>query len=358
MTAEQICEEVADLVGLSYPDDKKKLFFLCRMANHEIWKQGKWTGMIKEFNVNTYTDQHGVRYMNTPTGYDVLLGVNVGSNPARINNHWFQFHKNGNGSVSKDKGWNHTDSVIDMGYFPTMYPLRRRHELVKNIPDAVYLAVRSRGNEHPDTKLTISGENTIGQLLYSFPAKANEVIETLESPRVENIQASVPTYGCEYKLTTKFFMYNNIAFSEVASITKTITANPVDVYAMHDTGESYLVATLEPHQTNAKFRRYMLPKELPCQSNCVHGMFKVSEPEAIVYPTQQMITDNITALIDMIMGMDLKYHKKDLNAAAVYVLSAVKALEDSTKENMANHQTSIQVDLGSLELPEIINVNY
>jgi hypothetical protein len=47
-----------------------------------------------------------------------------------------------------------------------------------------------------------------------------------------------------------------------------------------------------------------------------------------------------------------------LNAAAVYVLSAVKALEDSTKENMANHQTSIQVDLGASELPEIINANY
>ena len=360
MTADQICTMTADIIGMSYPNDKKKMFFLCQMANQEIWKQGKWHGMIKEFFVNTREDQNGYKFIITPNGYDVLLGVNLDSNPSRITNNWFQFHRNGNGSTTKEKGWNFTESVMDMGVFPVIEQPRKRNEISVESNDPVYLAVRSRGCESDDVKLTISGENGIGDLHYSFPSTVNNpLVRSLANPEQTKVEKIEPTYGIEYKLTNKFSLYENVSWSNITSIHKDVTNNPVDIYAVHDSGESYLVATLAPHQKQSSYRRYMLPKELCGNSQCVHAMFKVSEPDNIEFGTQRMITENVTALIDMMIGMDYKYFKKDLNAGALYILSSVKALEDSTRENMSNHQSSIQVDETVFKIPEIyLNDNY
>lgn len=334
----------ADIIGMSYPSDKDKMFFLCRMANHEVWKQGRWHGMIKEFYVNTRLDKDGNRYITSPNGYNILLGVNLDSRPTRITNHWFQFHRNGNGSVDKNSGWNFTGSVMDMGKSPVIEQPRYRSLITTGKQDPVYLAVRSRGFESDEANVIISGENN-GQVHYSFSqASSKPITRSLVNPVETNIIQSEPTYGVEFKLTNKFALCDNVAWTYISNIEKTITNNPVDVYAVHDSGESYLLATLAPHQREANYRSYMLPREQCKDFNCVHAMFKISEPESIEFPTQQMVTDNVTALIDMIIGMDFKYFKKDLNAAATYILSAVKALEDSTRENMSNHQTSIQVD--------------
>ena len=175
----------------------------------------------------------------------------------------------------------------------------------------------------------------------------------MANPVEVTVQSAEPTYGIEYKLTNKFTLYDNISWSNIISIHKDVTVNPVDVYAVHDSGESYLIATLAPHQRTSTYRRYMLPKDKCGNIPCVHAMFKISEPEGIEFGSQLMITNNTTALIDMMIGMDYKYFKKDLNAGALYILSAVKALEDSTRENMANHQSSIQVDETIFKIPEI-----
>ena len=360
MTANDICELTADIIGMSYPSDKKKMFFLCRMANHEIWKQGKWHGMIKEFFVNTRTDQNGNKFIVTPNGYNVLLGVNIDAKPNRINNHWFQFHRNGNGSVTKENGWNYTTAVMDMGLGAVIEQPRKRNEISLDTKDPVYLAVRSRGCESVDATLTISGENGIGDLHYSFPSTVNNpVVRSLANPLQTTVESIEPTYGIEYKLTNKFSLYENVSWSQINSIHKSVTNNPVDIYAVHDSGESYLIATLAPHQRQSSYRSYMIPKEACGDTSCVHAMFKISEPEGIEFPTQNMIVDNVTALIDMIMGMDYKYFKKDLNAGAAYILSSVKALEDSTRENMSNHQSSIQVDDTVFKIPDFyLNDNY
>jgi hypothetical protein len=345
MTAEEICKLSADVIGMSYPSDKDKMFFLCRMANHEIWKQGRYHGMIKEFYVNVREDGSGKKFIVTPNGHNVLLGINVNTKPTRIVNNWFQFHRNGIGSSQQGRDWNTTTAVIDMGESPVIEQPRIRHEIQLSKQDPVYIAVRSRGIEDDDSFLIVSGENRCGEDHYSFnPRQANEFIRTLSDPVSTTLQKISPTYGIEYKLTNKFTLYENIYWTKVAKISKSVTKNVVDVYAVYETGESHLLATLAPHQTNSTYRSYMLPMP-DCQGHeCVHGLFKTSEPEAIHYPSQQMVTENVTALMDMMIGMDYKYFKKDLNAASVYILSAVKALEDSTRENMSNHQTSIQVD--------------
>lgn len=352
MNAEQICKMTADIIGMSYPSDKDKMFFLCRMANHEIWKQGRWHGMIKEFYVNTRLDSDGNRFITSPNGYNILLGVNLDSRPTRITNHWFQFHRNGNGSVSKGSGWNFTGSVMDMGKSPVIEQPRYRSLIESGKQDPVYLLVRSRGQEDEKANVIISGENN-GQTHYSYNnAAKNNIVRSLNNTNESQIIQVEPKYGVEFKLTNKFLLCDNISWTHITSIQKTITNNPVDVYAVHDSGESYLIATLAPHQRETNYRNYMLPREQCKDFQCVHAMFKMSEPDGIEFPTQQMVTDNVTALIDMMMGMDLKYFKKDLNAASIYILSAVKALEDSTRENMSNHQTSIQVDDTIYGIPE------
>ena len=316
--------------------------------------------MIKEFFVNTRTDGSGKKFIVTPNGHNILLGINVNTKPTRIVNNWFQFHRNGSGSAQQGKEWNTTTAVIDMGESPVIEQPRIRHEIDVSQQDPVYIAVRSRGCEDDGCVLVVSGENRCGEAHYSFnPNQNSEFIRTISNPVNTTIEKTEPTYGIEYKLTNKFSLFENIYWSRISKITKSITKNPVDVYAVHETGESYLLATLAPHQTNSTYRSYMLPEPECGGIECVHGLFKISEPEAISFPTQHMVTDNVTALMDMMMGMDYKYFKKDLNNAAVYILSAVKALEDSTRENMSNHQTSIQVDETIYGTPtEFLTDNY
>lgn len=360
MTAEEICKLSADVVGMSYPSDKEKMFFLCRMANHEIWKQGRYHGMIKEFFVNTRQDGEGRKYIVTPNGHNVLLGINVNSKPQRIVNNWFQFHRNGSGSAQQDKNWNTTTAVIDMGVSPVIEQPRIRNIVDCDKRDPVFLAVRSRGIEDEDAKVIISGENRCGEEHYSYnPEQQKEITRTLLNPIIVKSEGIEPTYGVEYKLKKNFTLYSNIMWSKITSITKTVTNHPVDVYAVHGNQEAYIVATLAPHQRSSSYRNYLLPMP-ECEGyGCVHGIFKISEPDSIEFPTQQMVTDNVTALMDMIIGMDYKYFKKDLNTASVYILSAVKALEDSTRENMSNHQTSIQVDETIYGTPqEYLTENY
>lgn len=353
MTAEQLCEMTADIIGMSYPSDKDKMFFLCSMVNHEIWKQGRYDGTIKEFYVNLKDGLDGNKYIVTPNGYNILLGVNLDTKPTRITNSWFKFHRNGIGDAPHKTRFNLTESVMDLGKTAVIEQPRVRKTIQAGIQDPVYITVRSRGYEDESANMVISGENRLGQLVYSFKESDQKPItRSLTNPNETTVVKGDPTYGVDFKLTNKFSLCDNIHWSQVTKITKTVTNNPVDVYAVHDSGESYLLATLAPHQRESIYRTYQLPKEECSNHGCVLAMFKVSEPDRIEFGSQSMITSNPTALIDAMIGMDFKYFKKDLNAAATYILSAVKALEDSTRENMANTQQSIQVDQTIYATPE------
>lgn len=337
-------------MNMSFPDDKEKLYFLCTMTNREAWMKGKWHGMIKEFHVNIKTDYEGRQYITAPDDHNVLLGVNLDSKPVPIKNHWFQFHRNSNGSVSKEQGWNMTGSAMDMGHSPVIEQPRRRNEISATEYDPVYLAVRSRGYCDDGKIVTISGENKLGEKNISYKKIGAEKIRTLDSPNIERLEV-MPTYGVEHKLTNKFSFYENIFWSQITEIRKEVTVAPVDVYAFHETGEAYIVATLMPHQTRARYRNYLLPQE--CATwKCCHILCKASEPEVISYGSQPMVTDDLTALIDIMIGNDYKYHKRDLPTAAAYILSGVSALEQSSKENTSNHQSPMQVDEGIYAYPE------
>lgn len=343
----------ADIIGMSYPSDKEKMFFLCSMANHEIWKQGKWDGMIKEFYVNLKSETNGNKFIVTPNGYDILLGVNLDTKPSRITNNWFKFHRNGMGDAPRGTKFNLTESVMDLGKAPVVEQPRKRSTIQTGMIDPVYITVRSRGIEDDNANMIISGENRLGQTVYSFSGtKSTQITRSLADQAETAIIQAKPTYGVDFKLTNKFTLCDNIHWSHITKITKTVTNNPVDVYAVHDNGESYLLATLAPHQRESSYRTYQLPLEQCKEHECILALFKMSEPDRIEFGSQSMVTSNPTALIDMMMGMDYKYFKKDLNAAATYILSSVKALEDSTRENMANTQVSIQVDQTIYGIPE------
>ena len=331
----------ADIIGMSYPSDKDKMFFLCSMANHEIWKQGRWDGMIKEFYVNLKDGLDGNKYIVTPNEYNILLGVNLDTKPTRITNSWFKFHRNGIGDAPNKTRFNLTESVMDLGKSAVIEQPRARYTIQAGMQDPVYIAVRSRGYEDESANLIINGENRLGQLVYSFKgADERPITRSLTNPNETNVIQADPTYGVDFKLTNKFSLCDNIHWSKVIKITKTVTNNPVDVYAL-------------PYRDwESSYRTYQLPKEECKDHRCVLAMFKLSEPDRIEFGSQSMVTSNPTALIDAMMGMDFKYFKKDLNTAATYILSAVKALEDSTRENMANTQQSIQVDQTIYATPE------
>ena len=242
------------------------------------------------------------------------------SKPTRITNSWFKFHRNGIGDAPNKTRFNLTESVMDLGKSAVIEQPRARYTIQAGMQDPVYIAVRSRGYEDESANLIINGENRLGQLVYSFKgADERPITRSLTNPNETNVIQADPTYGVDFKLTNKFSLCDNIHWSKVIKITKTVTNNPVDVYAIHDSGESYLLATLAPHQRESSYRTYQLPKEECKDHRCVLAMFKLSEPDRIEFGSQSMVTSSPTALIDAMMGMDFKYFKKDLNTAATYI---------------------------------------
>lgn len=349
-TAEHAAKLVAPYVGMQWPENKDKIFSLLTLVNDRIWNEGTWWGMSKEFYVNTYQGPFGEHYITCPPGYEILLAVNVDGVPSLQRGKWFQFHKNSFGDIDHCCG-NWTDSVVDLGEFATIndiYPCP-----LARPSSPIIIGATVVGSEPQTPLLTISGSWDRGEPVYTFKniERSSREIEVLNEPRQLE-----PVYGMQIALNEKIRMAENVWWKNVTAIKKDRkTVNRIEVYAFHQdtaddaeegactcTDQMQLLAVLEPHQLISRYRRYLVPKECGCPQT-IHGMFKISEPDDICYPTQQIITRSREGLIAFAIAMDFKYNKKDPERAIPYLIDGIKALEDNNRENESKDTFPVQV---------------
>lgn len=335
-TAEEAAKLIAPYVKMTYGSNNDKLFQLLTLVNDRIWKEGSWHGMSKEFYVRTRFGPQGERYIVPPYGYDVLLALNLDGNPSIPKDKWTQFHKNGYGTVDKSCNW--LETALDYGEHATINDIFC--EKAANIkPNPIKIGAITLGPEQTAPTVTISGEWDREGPVFTFRK------EEISSKRITPVNYEPKTevvYGAELAIhDTTIRKIDNIYWRSISAIRKTVTANPVEVYAFHSDGTVQLLTKIYPHQTISKNRRYMVPSQ--CSSSVVHCMFKISEPEEIVSGTQPVLTRNREALISIAMGMNFLYNKEDPEPAAIYIASGFKSLNDEKREIEADEMENYQM---------------
>lgn len=351
-TAEKAAKLIAKYVGYKYPDNKEELFEILTLVNDRIWNEGSWWGMTAEFYVSTRKGPNNENYIVCPPNYDILKAVNVNGNPVLPRDRWFQFHKNGSGTIDKSCG-NWTESVVDLGEYPTINDIFQCTNDAR--PDKILIGATLTGEEtstNPPKLVRVQGEWDRGGEVYtyereSFPANKIEFLN--------EEQGFHPVFGAKIALNNKLRFIENIWWKKITNITKDVTVNPVEVYAIHNDENKtlQLIAVMGPHQTYARHRRYLVPddaciKSCNCSNSCscppvVHGMFKISEPEEIVYDTQTIYTRSREALISLAIGVSEMFNKKKPENSIPFTLNGIKALEDNNRENQSDDIFPIQV---------------
>lgn len=366
ITAENAARLIAKYVNRKYPDKKDELFEILTLVNDRIWNEGSWWGMNAEFFVSVRKGPNGENYIVCPPDYDILKAVNINGKPVLPRDRWFQFHKNAYGTIDKACG-NWTESVVDLGEYPTINDI---FQCTNNTRPGKILIGAVAGDEtstNPLKFVTIQGEWDRGGSVYTYER------EKFSDRRIEflNEEANFnAVFGARIALNNKIRFIENIWWKKITSITKDITANPVEVYAIHEDNTLQLIAVIPPHQTYARHRRYLVPddacvKSCSCSSSCscapvVHGMFKISEPNEIVYPTQPIYTRSREALISMAIGIDEMFNNKKPENSIPFTLNGIKSLEDHNRENQSEEIFPIQVTGPYLDdiNPIIRNLDY
>jgi len=351
ITAKQAAELVAPYVDKSYPQHRSELFLLLRNAINKAWAEGNWWGQTKEFFVRVQTDENGNKFFISPTGYDTLLAVNVHEQPKLIRDRYFQFHRNGSGSIVKDCGLNNwSEDVIDDGHSSTFVQLNIK------FPSGFMVGARSLGLE-AGASLRVYGDTTFGN-----PAITKRIIQqstgltcgcgiSAKDP-VAQIEAD---YGLSLPLNKEFNYISDVLFNEVSSLKKSVTANVIQVLGVGTDGVAMPIAEILPHQTESRYRRYLVPNNCVC-TTCVLGLFKVAKQDNIAFENQPLLIDNEEALISLCMGWHKFFNKQELDMGSTYILAGIAALEKETRELQSPMSTPIQIDgLGSDDMPEIFN---
>ena len=367
MNAEQAAQYIAPFIKSSWPKDKDKLFNILSLIHSRAWKEGKWYGMTMEATVPVSED----RTLITPPGYNVLLKVNLDSKPTPIRDKYFQFHRNGTGSIEECCGSNWCGDVHDLGPEPVLFQPSKDPSCVCKDQDApcVQLAFKSVGCEDDDSEITVTGfyprDYKPGQTQEYCPQERIYTYERETTPGKTEIcgcrkdtppkTGKKPKNGATVKLTEELSLLN-LYWGEIESIKKTKTRNPIEVYAVYGDNKVRLIARLEPWQTEARYRRYKVPDT--CKTPCVHGLFKISQPERILDESQSMLISDDEALLLLAKGLHMTYYESDDENGERYIIRGIKALDDQLKEQMSSADVPIQVSgpvFQSVESLEALN---
>lgn len=314
MTAKEAIDLISPQVDLCYPQDKDQLFNILTLVNNKAWKEGSWWGMNKHFKVKVRKDHEGYYYFIAPNGYNVLQAVNVNTEPTLIKDEWFEFHQNALGSI-REYGSNWSRNVVDMGEVP----------VINQPGDSARIAVRSLGPES-DVIVNVLGDDQNGNRINSYVNKDGK---------------SEMVLGSAIAVSTDIRVIDNIIWSRIESISKSVSMHRVEVYAMYPDGRIQILTRMEPEEKESRLRKYLVPEN--CGYSCVHGIFKESKPERIVNESQKMIIDDFEAIISLAMSMDYMFIKRTPESSLPYTVNGIKSLEDDNREHQSPSNSTIQV---------------
>lgn len=352
MNAAQAAEYIAPFIKSNWPKDRDKLFRILSLVHSRAWKEGKWYGMTREYTVPVLENNTLI----TPPGYNVLLKINLDAKPTIIRDKYFQFHRNGTGSISECCGKNWCGDVHDLGPEPVLF---QPYQIPSCICDdqtkpCIQLAFKSLGCENDDVSITVTGfypnelnpkekgEACPKERVYTYkketsPGKTEICGCRKDTPAKEGKK---PVNGATVKPDENLQLLD-LYWGEIESIKKTTSRNPIEVYAVYGDNKVRLIARLEPWQTEAHYRRYHLPDS--CSTPCVHGLFKISQPERILDDSQLMLISDDEALLLLAKGIHMTYYESEDVDGERYILRGIKALDDQLRENASNADIPIQV---------------
>ena len=269
-----------------------------------------------------------------PQSHPVLLAVNVKGRPATVRDSYFMFHKNGYGDIRDTPGCTWNQDIYDIGSLPYF----NKNNI--NFSTGLQIGVRPLGVPGQNESVYVSGTYANGNSIYTYRnAKFGNCCGCTADPtQVDSIN------GVELKLKAGEFTYiNNIKFTDILSISKSITRTPVEVIAIDAVGNGYLIARLEPNQRFSRYRKYLVPNDL-CGSNCLHAIFKIAQQENITSGTDNIIVSNEEALISLAKSIQAIYYKEQPELGANYFLQAITCLEKEKREEESQTTSPIQVD--------------
>ena len=325
---------VAGKIEKQWPADKEKIYEILRLACNKAWQQGKWFGMTAEFYSRVMKDCDGNYFFISPISHPVLLAMNsLHSQGVNIRDHYFMFHKNGYGDIRKTPGCDWNQDVYDLGEVPYI----DKNNI--NFDCGIKIGVRPLGPFREGELVNINGSYSDGNQIYTYKDSRYPKICgcSVDSSSVDTIK------GVELEVKQGFHYINNINFSSITSISKTVTMSPIEVIAINGDGKATPIARLEPNQKESKFRKYLVPSNFRSRP-IIHGIFKIAQQGEILSPTDELIIKSEEAIISLAKGIHLMYYKDEPEAGASYILQGLAVLENEKREQDSSQGFPIQVE--------------
>lgn len=300
-------------MGLSMDNDREKLFLYLDIAQKKAWRAGTYKGFVKICTVGTYqVGEH--RYLRTPHGYDVMLGMNINGQPKILREGYFQFHHNSYGSLTKEQKLRYVDFGLVYHEHPTL--------LGPQI-------------NSPDFKFQLGVLSTVDREGFAYAAgigidgnPINTVVDGLTQDGVK-----IPLKKGEVTLI------DNVWWSEIESLSKDQTLGPVEFYAINKScNYSELLARIEPRQRRSQYRIYEIPADCGC-GQFVEAAFKISEPDPISSLSDRLIVDDLEAIMSMMIGSDQTFNVKAIELGEAFSAKGVVGLAE---EERAGSSPTIQ----------------
>jgi hypothetical protein len=224
----------------------------------------------------------------------------------------------------------------------------------------VTIGFRSLSGESQTAEININGATTLGaSKLITYQAiqqASSKVCGCQQIAAADEIKTDT-IYGAAFRISKDFTYIDNLCFESIESINKSITNGPVEVVAIHKDGTGYLLARLEAHETTSRYRKYLVPNGCNCKQT-IHGSFKISQQENIVYGSQPLIIENEEAIISLAMGIYKQYYTNELNEAKFFISEGLSALDKEKREEDSPNVFPVQIDgIHAYDIPDVISRN-
>ena len=246
--------EAAEAIGryVGQLPDSQELKELILAAEQAIWSSGKWWGLHREYDIQVIGQTFAL-----PSELGHIVAINVNDSPVDLGGRYYQFHKNGPGTVHDafrcTDGAKCVQHAIDLGEFPTYRPV----EFEK-------LIIRSHGHEDKGTHVVVNGVDHKGEQVYTYEKKVTDPNTLLQSTCAASAEEAAADdqvstiYGEKVYLRPDQLTRTCNIFRKVTGISKSPTKTPVDFFIEQtdSNGNKCLVhvLTMQPHEVTSSIR--------------------------------------------------------------------------------------------------------
>jgi hypothetical protein len=205
--------------------------------------------------------------------------------------------------------------------------------------DGVRIGVRAIGKPGAGEKVYIAGlyDNGTQIVTYKKTDTAKCCGCTIDTSSIDTVT------GAEIEIGEGFTYINNIIFTDITAISKTVTRTPIEIVAIDEGGNGSIISRMNPNQRFSSYRKYLVPTHL-CGRSCLHGMFKICKQEKITSDTDNIIISNEEVLIALAKSIHNIYNKEQQEVGASFFLQAISILDKDKREEESPSESPLQVE--------------